>query len=369
LRTKIAFANPETRDTGLCDASAMRVGSLADVDGISVGHVQRIGNGWLTGTTVVLGPPDGLIAAVDVRGGGPATHETDALDPTGVAPRAAALVLTGGSAYGLATTAGVVRFLEKQRRGFRVGPEPHQIVPVVPGAALFDLGRGGDFAARPDADMGYEAALAAASGSGGGATGCVGAGTGAVAGGIKGGLGTASTTVADGVVVAAVIAVNSLGSPVHMGTGALLGAAYGEPDEFPATPPAAEHAAAITRMIDPLTGATLHTSIGVVATTADLTRPETKRLAMASHDGLARAVRPSHTMFDGDLFFAVATCAHSLPLATEEGFADQRARALTAIHAAAADTVTRAVAHAVLDAYTVAGIPAYRDLYPSAARV
>jgi putative pantetheine hydrolase len=345
----------------------MRVGSLEDVDGISVGHVQRIGDGWLTGTTVVLGPPEGMVTAVDVRGAGPATHETDALDPTGVAPRAAAVVLTGGSAYGLAATAGVVRFLEELKRGFRVGPEPHQIVPVVPGAGLFDLGRGGDFTARPDADMGYEAARAAASGASGGATGCVGAGTGAVAGGVKGGVGSASTTLRDGVVVAALIAVNSLGSPVHLGTGELLGAAYGEPDEFPPPPPAAEHAAALTRMIDPLTGAPLHTSIGVVATTANLTRAETKRLAMASHDGLARAVRPSHTMFDGDLFFAVATGAASLPSAAEEGFAGQRARALIAIHAAGADTVTRAAAHAVLDAHSLAGIPAYRDLYPSVA--
>jgi putative pantetheine hydrolase len=346
----------------------MPAGSLQDVAGITVGHAHRLGDGWLTGTTVVLGPPGGVVAAVDVRGGGPATHETDALDPTGLVPRIDAVVLTGGSAYGLTAVSGVMRWLEEQHRGFSVGPEPHQVVPIVPAAALFDLGRGGNFTARPDAALGYAAAMAAAQPQDRLATGCVGAGTGAVAGGLKGGTGTASTTLPDGVVVAALIAVNASGSAFDLDTGALLGASYGAADEFPPAPSREEHAAARVRMPQRPSSDHTSTAIGVVATTADLTRVEAKRVAMGAHDGLARAVRPSHTLFDGDVLFALATGAHALPAGQPgEGFTAQRAQALTAVIAAGADVVARAVAHGVLAAHGVAGIPSYRDLYPSAA--
>jgi putative pantetheine hydrolase len=346
----------------------MPAGSLQDVAGITVGHAHRLGDGWLTGTTVVLAQPGGVVAAVDVRGAGPATHETGALDPTGLVPRIDAVMLTGGSAYGLDAVSGVRRWLEAQHRGFSVGPEPHQVVPIVPGAALFDLGRGGDFTARPDAAMGYAAAVAAARAADPVATGCVGAGTGAVAGGLKGGIGTASTTLPDGVVVAALIAVNTSGSTLDVTSGALLGAAYGAAGEFPEPPSAEEHAAASARMPEWPPGTGRNTAIGVVATTADLTRTEAKRLAMGAHDGLARAVRPSHTMFDGDALFALATGARALPeMRADEGFSAQRAQALTAVLAAGADVVARAVAHGMLAAHGVGGILSYRDLYPSAA--
>src|SRR4051794_15847890 len=169
-------------------------GAITDVAGIRVGHVQKSGDGWLSGVTVVL-PPPGTVGSVDVRGGGPGTHETDALDPTTLVPTVDAVVLTGGSAYGLASAHGVQRWCEENSRGF---PVPGGVVPIVPAAAIFDLGRGGDFSARPDAELGYEAALDTA-GTGEGSDvvrGNAGAGTGAAIGGgrFKGGLGTASLT-------------------------------------------------------------------------------------------------------------------------------------------------------------------------------
>ncbi|WP_229889919.1 P1 family peptidase, partial [Streptomyces griseomycini] len=155
--------------------------ALTDVAGVRVGHATRTGGGWLTGTTVVLAPEGGAVAAVDVRGGGPGTKETDALDPRNVVRKVEAIVLTGGSAYGLDAASGVMAWLEERGRGVRVGPDPAHVVPVVPAACVFDLGRGGDFRARPDAATG-RAAVEAAAASGPGARvpqGCVGAGTGA----------------------------------------------------------------------------------------------------------------------------------------------------------------------------------------------
>ncbi|MEO9221517.1 MAG: P1 family peptidase, partial [Mycobacteriaceae bacterium] len=196
------------------------ISAITDVAGVRVGHSHRSGDGWLTGVTVVL-PPPGTVAGVDVRGGGPGTHETDALDPRTLVPTVDAVVLTGGSAYGLVSAHGVQRWCEENGRGFRVGTVPQDIVPIVPAAAIFDLGRGGDFSARPDADMGYRAAQVAA-GSAEHALvlrGCVGAGTGAAiaAGRFKGGVGTASIRLgpeAGGAVVGALAVVNALGSPV-----------------------------------------------------------------------------------------------------------------------------------------------------------
>ena len=162
----------------------MTVDALTDVAGLRVGHATRTGGGWLTGTTVVLAPPGGAVAAVDVRGGGPGTKETDALDPRNLVQKVEAVVLTGGSAYGLDSASGVMAWLEERGRGVRVGVDPAHVVPVVPAACVFDLGRGGDFRARPDAATG-RAAVEAADASGPGAPvaeGCVGAGTGATVG-------------------------------------------------------------------------------------------------------------------------------------------------------------------------------------------
>ncbi|GAA2136342.1 P1 family peptidase [Streptomyces synnematoformans] len=201
----------------------MGVDGITDVAGVRVGHASRTGDGWLTGTTVVLAPEGGAVASVDVRGGGPGTRETDALDPRNLVQRVEAVVLTGGSAYGLAAASGVLAWLEEQGRGFRVGPDPAQVVPVVPAAALFDLGRGGDFRARPGDALGRKAAAAAASSAPGApvAQGNVGAGTGAVCGAMKGGVGTASTVLPSGTTVAALAVVNAAGSGVDPVTGAL----------------------------------------------------------------------------------------------------------------------------------------------------
>jgi putative pantetheine hydrolase len=354
--------------------------ALTDIAGLRVGHAQRVGGGHLTGTTVVLAPEGGAVAAVDVRGGGPGTRETDALDPRNLVQRIEAIVLTGGSAFGLDAASGVARWLEEQGRGFRVGPDPAQVVPVVPAAALFDLGRGGDWRARPDAALGRAAAEAAARSAAGTppAQGTTGAGTGAVAGGFKGGIGTASAVLPSGITVGALAAVNAAGSFADPRTGALYGRLHEGPAVFPA---AAVHAAARRRLAaaQETTRARsaasarppLNTTLAVVATDAVLTRAQAHKLAGTAHDGLARAIRPVHLLSDGDAVFALSTAVR--PLAPAEALADPvfgvhaQAGALNEILAAGADVLTRAVVKAALAAETVDGpggvFPSYRDLY------
>ncbi|MEV0368347.1 P1 family peptidase [Streptomyces sp. NPDC050636] len=354
--------------------------ALTDVHGLQVGHAQRVGDGYLTGTTVVLAPEGGAVAAVDVRGGGPGTRETDALDPRNLVSHVEAIVLTGGSAFGLDAASGVARWLEERGRGFRVGPDPAQVVPVVPAAALFDLGRGGDWRARPDAALGRAAAEAAAGGGPGAAVaqGNTGAGTGAVAGGLKGGTGTASLVLPSGVTVAALTAVNASGSVADPRTGALYGRLHEGPDAFPS---ADVHATAQRRLAAARETSQarlaasvlppLNTVLAVVATDAALTRAQAHKLAGTAHDGLARAVRPVHLLSDGDTVFALSTGAR--PLASEEALADPvfgghvAAGALNDILAAGADVLARAVVKAVLAAETVDGpgglFPSYRELY------
>ncbi|QMU77461.1 P1 family peptidase [Streptacidiphilus sp. PB12-B1b] len=340
---------------------------LTDVSGLRVGHAQRIGDGWLTGVTVVLGPDGGMVAVVDVRGGGPGTRETDALDPRNLVQRIDAVVLTGGSAFGLDAAGGVAGWLEEQRRGVRVGPEPGQVVPVVPAAALFDLGRGGEWRARPDAALGRAAVEAAARTASGARVpqGCVGAGTGAVAGGVKGGIGTASTVLESGATVAALVAVNAAGSVLDPATGELYGARFGEPGEFPA------ELASVTPPPVPPAGrpGPLNTTLAVVATDATLTRAQAQKLAGTAHDGLARAIRPVHSLSDGDTVFALSTCGRPLvPESTAAGAVDPafgvhiEAGALNAVLAAGADALTRAVVHAMLAAETVGDLRCWRDL-------
>ncbi|MGW3492603.1 P1 family peptidase [Streptomyces sp. NPDC001020] len=339
----------------------MTVDALTDVAGLRVGHATRIGEGWLTGTTVVLAPEGGAVAAVDVRGGGPGTKETDALDPRNLVQKVEAVVLTGGSAYGLDAASGVMAWLEERGRGVRVGPDPAHVVPVVPAACVFDLGRGGDFKARPDAAVG-RAAVEAAAGSGPGASvaeGCVGAGTGAVVGPIRGGVGTASTVLASGITVGALVVANAAGSAVEPATGAL----YGELIQGQVEHPAREvHEAARRRLAE--VGAenrqpTLNTTLAVVATDADLTKAQAQKLAGTAHDGIARAVRPVHLLNDGDTVFALATGAREL--------APARPLALNEVLAAGADLVTRAIVSALRAAEPVAGPggtwPSYEELY------
>ncbi|WP_165984738.1 P1 family peptidase [Streptomyces sp. YIM 98790] len=341
--------------------------AITDVAGLRVGHAQRTGEGWLTGVTVVLAPEGGAVAAVDVRGGGPGTRETDALDPRNLVERIDAVVLAGGSAFGLAAADGVMAWLEERGRGYPVGPEPGQVVPVVPAAVLFDLGRGGDWRARPDAALGRAAAQTAlAEGGGTVLEGNVGAGTGAVAGVLKGGIGTAGLRLASGATVGALVAVNASGSVLDPDTGAL----YGEPGRLP---PPEVHAAALRRLAEAgrataerpapgtVPGGPLNTTLAVVATDAALSRPQAQKLAGTAHDGLARAIRPVHLLTDGDTVFALATGARPLP--AEE----PAAVAVNEILAAGAEVLTRAVVRAVRAAEPVttpAGrFPAYRDLY------
>ncbi|MCX4906262.1 P1 family peptidase [Streptomyces sp. NBC_00878] len=339
----------------------MTVDALTDVAGLRVGHATRIGDGWLTGTTVVLAPEGGAVAAVDVRGGGPGTKETDALDPRNVVRKVEALVLTGGSAYGLDSATGVMAWLEERGRGVRVGPDPRQVVPVVPAACVFDLGRGGDFRARPDAAIGREAVEAAAATEPGAPVreGSVGAGTGAAVGMMKGGVGTASAVLGSGVTVAALVVANAAGSVVEPEKGAL----YGELVQGLMSWPAEDvHAAARARLAEAAAKNTLpplNTTLAVVATDADLSKAQAQKLAGTAHDGIARAVRPVHLLHDGDTVFTLATGAR--PLAEEDPLA------LNEILAAGADLVTRAIVRAVLAAESVEGPggawPAYGELY------
>lgn len=338
----------------------MRAGphnALTDVRGLRVGHAAV--PGALSGVTVVLAPPDGAVAGVDVRGAAPGTRETDLLDPRATVPRVHAVVLSGGSAFGLAAADGVMARLAAAGVGF---PVPGAVVPIVPAAVLFDLGRGGpadDPAKRPTAATGAAAVDAASVGAV--AEGVVGAGVGAVVGGLKGGIGTASAVLAEesgvaGVTVAALAAVNAAGSAVDPDTGGLLGARLGLPGEL-TLPPVGDAARAALRAVvpgPPRLGTA--TTLAVVATDATLDKAGCARLAAMGHDGLARALAPAHTAIDGDTVFGLSTAARPAP----------ELAALVALQAAAADVVARAVMHAVLAAGSVSNAVwtwrSYRDV-------
>ncbi|MEV0123373.1 P1 family peptidase [Streptomyces sp. NPDC050703] len=345
--------------------------SLTDIAGLRVGHATLIGGGQLTGTTVVLAPEGGAVAAVDVRGGGPGTRETDALDPRNLVQRVEAVVLTGGSAYGLDAAAGVMAWLEERGRGVRVGPGPSHVVPVVPTACVFDLGRGGDFGARPDASTGRAAVEAAARSEPFAPVeqGNAGAGTGAVVGRVKGGVGSASVRLESGITVAALVVANAAGSGIDPATGALYGRYFeagqdkGEGQAGRDPRPAPEvHEAAMRRLAEVAVGngtQPLNTTLAVVATDAALTKAQAQKLAGTSHDGMARAVRPVHLLNDGDTVFALAT--------GERALADGGPLALNEILAAGADLVTAAIVRAMLAADSVrtpgGTFPSYRELY------
>lgn len=325
-------------------------GSLTDVPGLRVGHAQRTGRGWRTGTTVVL-LPAGATVGVDVRGGGPGTRETDLLRPEATIETAHAICLTGGSAYGLAAAGGVMRFLEEHRIGFSVGPGEADVVPLVPAAVIFDLGRGGAFANRPDDTFGYRAAKAASSRPV--PVGSVGAGTGARAKGLQGGVGSASVALPGGIVVAALAIVNSAGSvvdpatalPWHPGSVRLRRPSNADRDRLrahldAATPP-------------------LNTTIGVVATTARLSKAQCGKFAAVAHDGMARAVRPVHSLLDGDTVFGVSTGRDTVDPALG-------VRGLNAVLEAGAQCFAAACTDAVVLAVARGADPAYRDLCPTA---
>ncbi len=373
---------------------------LTDVAGVRVGHYDRREGGWRTGTTVVL-LPEGTIGGVDVRGGGPCTRETDALAPGTLVEQVHAICLSGGSVFGLAAAGGVTDWLAEQGRGLPVGPGPGEVAPIVPAACLYDL-RPGAWDRRPDAAFGRAAAEAAAGAGGAGpvALGSVGAGTGARAGGLVGGVGSASTVLGGGVTVAALAAVNAAGDPVDPAGGRLLGSdlllpgegagegadgaagtAGGEarrPDGVGTGAAGSERAGGEARpgpggAARPAPGveerpARGSTILVVVATDAELAQAECTRVAMAAHDGLARAVRPAHGLTDGDVVFAVATGA--VPLDAGGGrrgllrAGPARAAGLGAVMAAAADAVTRSIVRGLLAAQGDAFLPSYLDRHP-----
>lgn len=329
--------------------------AITDVSGVQIGHHQRLGDGWASGATVVL-VPDGAVGAVDQRGGAPGTRETNLLEPENLVQQVHAVCLSGGSAYGLAAADGVMQWLAEQHRGLPVGREPHEVVPIVPAAVIFDLPRG-DWGNRPDASFGYTACAEA--GGPAVAEGTVGAGTGAQVGSLKGGVGTASESV-DGFVVGALAVVNASGEAVRLDTGEPFAADHEVGGEFgvahwPDRPGRLQVA-----------GTDLNTTIGVVATDAALSKAECRRLTVAGQDGIARAVRPAHTMFDGDTVFALATGERELPEAKGPLGPAGRAAVLDRLCSAAARVFARAIVRGVLAAAPVPGLPAYRDVWPEA---
>ncbi len=320
-------------------------GGLTAVSGVEVGHFTD--SRRPTGCTAILFRK-GAVAGVDVRGAAPGTRETDLLNPINTVQQVHALMLSGGSAYGLDTASGAMRYLEEQGIGFRVG---NQLVPIVPAAILFDLGVG-DGHIRPDAAAGYAACKAASSGKV--AEGSVGAGAGATIGKffgpksmMKSGIGTASLAVGtSGVMVAAIVAVNAVGDVLDPATGKIVAGAR-KPDG--------------TGFIDTMarlcegkrsgeSQAGRNTTIGVVATNATFDKAQMTKIAQMAHDGLARAINPVHTPMDGDTIFAASTGV--VKAALDHG----------AVGAIAAQVVSEAVLRAVRSATGVLGIPAWRDL-------
>lgn len=341
--TTAAAAGLTTILSACTPASAQRPGptnTLTDVPGVEVGHETRNGDGWRSGTTVILLRGGGT-AGVDVQGGAPGTRETDLLAPGGLVTQAHAIVLSGGSAYGLDAASGTMRWLEEQGVGFPVGGG---VVPIVPAAILFDLGRGGDFSKRPDADFGYRAA-AAASGDAV-AQGRVGAGTGA-----RYGLGTASVVLPNGYTVGAIVGLNPGGSPVNPATCLPYGIFLELDGEFGLVPP--DPGECGTDVGRPGSGEAFNTTIAVVATDAPLDQTQAQRMARVANSGLARSIRPIHNLTDGDAVFAVATTPPDPGLELAD---------LQALYDAAADALGRAVVHALLSE------GGYCERYPSACR-
>jgi L-aminopeptidase/D-esterase-like protein len=306
----------------------MHTGSITDIAGLKVGHFTDARRP--TGCTVVL-CEHGATCGVDVRGAAPGTRETDLLDPRNVIEQVHAVLLCGGSAFGLAAADGVMRWLDERGHGVPVGPAR---VPIVPAAVLFDLWVG-DARIRPDAAAGYAACEAATTSSP--AQGSVGAGTGATVGklfgiehAMKGGIGTASIRVG-AITVAALVAVNAIGDVVDPGTGRVIAGSRGADGRTPRDSMASIRRGDLPERLQ----AGMATTIGIVATDARLTKAQANKLASTAHDGLARSINPVHTQTDGDTLFALATGGSGL------------AGNLTVLGALAADVTARAVLNAV----------------------
>ncbi len=285
--------------------------AITDVPGIQVGHAQD--EKALTGCTVVI-CENGAVGGVDQRGGAPGTRETDAMHPMHLVTEVHAVVLAGGSAFGLDAATGAVRYLEERGVGFDVRVAR---VPIVPAAILFDLGIGGSDV-RPDADMGYQACLNASPNPP--REGNIGAGTGAtvgkilgMAGAMKSGIGTASMEIGSGVIVGAIAAVNVFGDVIDPQTNQIVAGAR-VVQKGPVKVGKGPYFADTLSVMESLIGRTLlgfssreNTAIGIVATNARLNKEQINKVAQMAQDGLARTVRPAHTMLDGDTIFALAT--------------------------------------------------------------
>jgi L-aminopeptidase/D-esterase-like protein len=319
-------------------------GSLTDVGGIRVGHFTDTRRP--TGCTVVIFDKP-AVAGVDVRGAAPGTRETDLLNPINTVQHVNAILLSGGSAFGLDAASGVMRYLEERGHGFRMGPI---VIPIVPAAILFDLNIG-DPKIRPNAESGYAACQSASDANV--PEGTVGAGSGATVGklfgmhsAMKSGIGTASVKIGKtGLIVGAIIAVNSVGDVVDVKTGDILaGARTSDGNRF---------RNCMTQIISGSKKEARpgeNSAIGIVATNAALNKNQVTRMAQMAHDGLARTINPVHTDLDGDTIFAASTGA------------SQSQADLTTIGSVAAEVVSRAVLRAVFAATGIAGYPAHRDL-------
>jgi L-aminopeptidase/D-esterase-like protein len=329
---------------------------LTEVQGLKVGHHTL--SERLTGCTVILVDGDGAVGGVSQRGGAPGTRETDLLDPLNMVDKVNAVVLSGGSAYGLDSAQGAMKYLEERKIGWKVGA--NGVVPIVPAAILFDLGFGDNPKIRPTADCGYRAATAATTGPV--AEGNVGAGAGATVGKMggvfehagypagrrspmKGGLGSAAIALPNGLVVAAIVAVNAVGDISDPTTGALVAGAR-QPDGSLADVRKLLRAGA--PLAPPRAGE--NTTIGLVATNARLTKADVSRLALMADDGFAKAITPAHTVGDGDTVFALATGRWT-------GDAN-----VTVVGALAAEAMAEAIVRAVVAAESANGVMSAREL-------
>jgi len=352
-----ATAGAVSQSQTVASRAALVNRGITHVPGIRVGQVTLAERP--TGCTVVLVDGEGAVGGVSQRGGAPGTRETDLLDPLNLVDRVNAVVLSGGSAYGLDAAQGVVKYLEERRIGWNVGAAG--VVPIVPAAILFDLGFGGNPKVRPDADCGYKAAAAASNGAV--AEGNVGAGAGATVGklagagrAMKGGIGSASIALPSGLIVGAIAAVNATGDVIDPSTGKVLAGVRTEDGKTLADARLLIRSGALGRTAaGPRAGG--NTTIAIVATNARLSKAEMSRVALMADDALARTINPSHTTGDGDTVFALAT-------GRWEGQAS-----VTVIGALAAEALAEAVVRAVSKADSVAGIPSARELGTVPARL
>lgn len=329
----------ESKDLQKITGGVFLVNSITDVQGITVGSRENLQA--LTGCTVVLTGREGAVCGVDVRGSAPGTRETDGLAPINMIDRVHAILLSGGSAYGLDAAGGVMQYLEELGIGHQTGPT---VVPIVPAAVIYDLAVG-DFRIRPDKEMGYltakEAGLVVREGN-------VGAGAGATVGKIrgyehctKGGLGTWSMTLENGLTVGAIVAVNAFGDIIN-NDGKIVAGVRNDGQGFMGT-----ETAWLQNKTSPIFGMTTNTTIAVIACNAKLNKSSMTKVAQMAHDGLARVINPIHTMCDGDTVFALCTGGIQVDV--------------NLVGYLAGKVLAQAVLRAVLAAETIQGLRCCRD--------